>query len=207
MNDRRRGERHTLAQPGMGTMNVIQDVEITYLDTQESIVIASRRIPRGERLLLSIPDRRSGETQTRLVRAISSRLVLRGGALRREVRLVISPRDGEAVTVREPLSPGAGGGALMRRVPVRIVEVSYSGCLWESPSPLDEGTVGFVDLRRSGQYHTEAVRILRTIRANATQWPFRMAVEFLTLAPLSPDSLRGVAAMVAVAGSPLPAQR
>jgi len=51
-----------------------------------------------------------------------------------------------------------------------------------------------------GRHRTEAVRVLRTERAGG-DWPFRMAVEFLTLAPLSPDSLRGIAAVVAT-GAP-----
>jgi hypothetical protein len=207
MSERRRGERQMLAQPGMGTMSVVQDVEITHLDAIESIVIASRTIPRGERLLLTMPDTSGGESHTRLACATSSRVVLRGGALRREVRLVISPRSGDSPDAIEQFTALARrkdtiGGALMRRVPVRIVQVSTSGCLWESPSSLDEGTVGFIYLRAAGQQHSEAVRVLRTMRSALARWPYQMAVEFLTIGPLSPDSLRGVAALVAV-GTPL----
>jgi hypothetical protein len=128
--------------------------------------------------------------------------------LRREVRLLITARPGEADDAperfarledrRKPI-----GGAVIRRVPVRIVQVSTSGCMWESPSTLDEGIVGFVDVRTSGQRHTEAVRVLRTLRSMGPLWPYRMAVEFLTLGPTSPDSLRGVAALVAVSAPSL----
>ena len=207
MSERRRGERYALDQPGMGTVRVIQDVEIAHFDASESVVIAARTIPLGERLLLEIPDERGGPSNTRLARAVNSRVILRGGGLRREVRLLITTRPGEADDAaerfakleirRKPL-----GGAVIRRVPVRIVQVSSSGCLWESPSALDEGTVGFVDVRTSGQRHTEAVRILRTLHAPGPVWPYRMAVEFLTLGPTSPDSLRGVAALVAVGVPP-----
>lgn len=208
MDERRRGARHTLAQPGMGTMSVVQDVEITYLDAHDCVVIASQPIPRGERLLLSLPDPDGGESYTRLARAVDSRVALRGGALRREVMLLIAPRSGEAADTNPPFASHdqhapSMSAALMRRVPVRIVQVSYSGCLWEAPSPLDEGTVGFVDLRRSGHHQSEAVRILRTMRSDGSNWPHQMAVEFLTLFPLSPESIRGVAAMVA-AGAPFP---
>lgn len=207
MGERRRGERQMLAQPGMGTVSVVQDVEITHLDAIESVVIASRTIPHGERLLLTMPDTSGGESHTRLASATSSRVVLRDGALRREVRLAISPRPGDSRDAVEQFATlaqrkGTVGGALMRRVPVRIVQVSTSGCLWESPSSFDEGTVGFIYLRAAGQHHSEAVRVLRTIRSAITRWPYQMAVEFLTLGPLSPDSLRGVAALVAV-GTPL----
>jgi hypothetical protein len=208
MNERRRGERHRLAQPGMGTMSVVQDVEITHLDAAESVVIASRRIPRGERLLLTLPDISGGESHTRLACAASSRVVLRGAALRQEVRLLITPRAGDSADAIEQFAMQAQrgrsvSGALMRRVPVRIVQVSASGCLWESPCSLDEGAVGFVYLRASGHHHSEAVRVLRTTGSTMTRWPYQMAVEFLTLSPLSPDSLRGVAALVAV-GTPIP---
>jgi hypothetical protein len=206
MNERRRGERHTLDQPGMATMNVVQDVDVRYLDSREAVVVVSRSIPWGERLLLTIPDGHGGESHTRLARAVSSRVVVHAAALAHEVRLLIR-RTADAAGAIESLA-GFGHenvpvrGALSRRVPVRIVQVSYSGCLWESPSPLDEGTVGFVDLRTPTQHHTEAVRILRTMQSDETRWPHHMAVEFLTLFPVSPESLRSVAAMVA-AGSPL----
>ena len=71
----------------------------------------------------------------------------------------------------------------------------------DAPTPLEEGSVGFVEVRTPGQHRTEAVRILRTHRAGGSGWPYRMAVEFLTLAPLSPDSLRGIAAVIAT-GAP-----
>jgi hypothetical protein len=208
MSERRRGERVDLQQAGMGTVRVIQDVEIAHFDATEAVVIAARTIPLGERLLLEIPDQNGGLSNTRLARAVNSRVILRSGGLRHEVRLLITARAGEADDAperfarledrRKPL-----GGAVIRRVPVRIVQVSSSGCLWESPSALDEGTVGFVDVRTFGQRHTEAVRILRARRSIGPIWPFRMAVEFLTLGPTSPDSLRGVAALVAV-GAPSP---
>jgi hypothetical protein len=207
MSERRRGARYELEQPGMGTVRVIQDVEIAHFDATESVVIAARTIPLGERLLIEIPDDRGGPSHTRLARAVNSSVVLRGNGLRREVRLLITARPGEADDAaerfaleerRKPVS-----GAVIRRVPVRIVQVSSSGCLWEAPSALDEGTVGFVDVRTFGQRHTEAVRILRSLRALGPLWPYRMAVEFLTLGPTSPDSLRGVAALVAV-GAPFP---
>jgi hypothetical protein len=208
MSERRRGERYDLQHPGMGTVRVIQDVEIAHFDASESVVIAARTIPLGERLLLEIPDERGGPSNTRLARAVNSRVILRGGGLRREVRLLITARPGEADDAperfarledrRKPI-----GGAVIRRVPVRIVQVSTSGCMWESPSTLDEGIVGFVDVRTSGQRHTEAVRVLRTLRSMGPLWPYRMAVEFLTLGPTSPDSLRGVAALVAVSAPSL----
>jgi hypothetical protein len=210
MNERRRGQRNIFAQPGMGTVRVTQDVEVTCLNGMEAAVIATQTLPIGERVLLEIPDERSKVSKARLVRTVKSRFVLKNGRLRREVQLSIIGHTGvpdvreplDPMEVREPLDPmeeasPAIVGAVCRRVPVRLVEVSASGCLWDAPAPLDEGSVGFVEVRTSGHHCTEAVRILRTQRAVESVWPYRMAVEFLTLAPLSPDSLRGVAAVVA----------
>jgi hypothetical protein len=203
MSERRRGERQVLDHPGVGTMCVVQDVDVAHVDATESVVIAAHTIPRGERLLLTVPDECGAESHTRLARVASSRVVLRNGALRREVRLLISPRVGDSTVLIEQATRRAEQravirGAVIRRVPVRITEVSTSGCLWESPSSLDDGTVGWIDIRGAQHYHSEAVRVLRTQRLEALTWPYRTAVEFLTLGPLSPDSFRGVAALAAV---------
>jgi hypothetical protein len=201
MNERRRGQRNIFTQPGMGTVRVSQDVEVTRLNGTEAAVIATQSLPIGERVLLEIPDERSKVSKARLVRTVKTRFVLKDGRLRREVQLSIIGHTGvpdraEPTDPADALSPSVVG-AVSRRVPVRLVEVSASGCLWDACAPLDEGSVGFVEVRTPGHHRTEAVRILRTERAGASAWPYRMAVEFLTLAPLSPDSLRGVAAVVA----------
>lgn len=203
MGERRRSVRQVLEHPGMGTICVIQDVDITHVDAQESVVIAARTIPRGERLLLAIPDDLGGESHTRLARVANSRMVLRSGALRREVRLLMTQRAGDTTAPIEHAAwrteqRGVIRGTVIRRVPVRIVEVSTSGCLWESPSSLDDGTVGWIEIRSARQHHSEAVRIVHTKRSDEAVWPYRTAVEFLTLGPLSPESLRGVAAVAAV---------
>jgi PilZ domain-containing protein len=201
MNDRRRGERSILSQPGMGTVRVTQDVEVTRLDSMEASVITTQTLPVGERVLLEIPDERSAISKARLFRTVKTRFVFKDGRLRREVQLAIIGHTGipEPRAATEPIRVSASPmiAAISRRVPVRLVEVSTSGCLCDAPTPLEEGSVGFVEVRTPGQQRTEAVRILRTQRAGGTSWPYRMAIEFLTLGPLSPESLRGVAAVIA----------
>ena len=81
---------------------------------------------------------------------------------------------------------------------MRIVEVSASGCLWESPSTLEDGAVAWVQIRSARQSHNEAVRVVHTRQSEQSTWPYRTAVEFLTLGPSSPESFRGVAALAAV---------
>jgi len=185
----------------MGTVRVTQDVEVTRLDSMEASVITTQTLPVGERVLLEIPDERSAISKARLFRTVKTRFVFKDGRLRREVQLAIIGHTGvpEARPAAEPIRVSTSPmiAAISRRVPVRLVEVSTSGCLCDAPTPLEEGSVGFVEVRTLGQQRTEAVRILRTQRAGGTSWPYRMAIEFLTLAPLSPESLRGVAAVIA----------
>ena len=98
--------------------------------------------------------------------------------------------------------PGLAMATLIRRVPVRVVEASTAGCVFESPSALIEGTVGFVQTRTSTHDCSEAVRVRRTSETSDTAWPYRMAAEFLTLGPASPDSLRGLATIMRVGPPP-----
>jgi len=189
----------------MGTVRVTQDVEVTRLDSMEAAVITTQTLPLGERVLLEIPDERSAISKARLFRTVKTRFIFKDGRLRREVQLSIIGHTGvpEARAATEPIRMSGSPmiAAIIRRVPVRLVEVSASGCLCDAPTPLEEGSVGFVEVRTPGQHRTEAVRILRTQRAGGTSWPYRMAVEFLTLAPLSTESLRGIAAVIAT-GTP-----
>jgi len=206
MNDRRRGVRNVLPQPGIATVRVIQDVEVARLGCTDAAVITTQPLPIGERVLLEISDERHTTWKARLFRAVSTRFVFRDGLLRREVGLSIvgQPAAADARVSNEPARMPSGPliAAISRRLPVRLVEVSRSGCLCDSPASLDRGCVGFVDVRTPGRHHSEAVRILRSQRAENAIWPYRIALEFLTLAPLSPESLRGVAAIVATGASP-----
>lgn len=203
MSERRRSARQILEHPGMGTICVIQDVDISHIDAKEAVVIAAGAIPAGERLLLSIPDDLGGDTHTHVARVAHSRVVVRDGALRSEVRLLIAERAGDSAaaigqSARRMEQRCVVRGSLSRRVPMRIVEVSASGCLWESPSTLEDGAVAWVQIRSARQSHNEAVRVVHTRQSEQSTWPYRTAVEFLTLGPSSPESFRGVAALAAV---------
>src|SRR4026208_1812701 len=94
MNDRRRGERNILSQPGMGTVRVTQDVEVTRLDSMEASVITTQTLPVGERVLLEIPDERSAISKARLFRTVKTRFVFKDGRLPREVQLSIIGHTG-----------------------------------------------------------------------------------------------------------------
>jgi len=202
MSERRRGHRIPFVAPGMGTLRVTQDVEVSRLDSVHAAVVTVQPLPAGERVLLEIPGE-GGAVSARLARTGKSRFTLKDGRLQREIQLSMIGNAVVPDASERGEEPTPFVAAVSRRMPVRLVEVSASGCLWDAPAPLEEGRVGYVEVRTAYHYHSEAVRIVRTFRPAGSQWPYRMAVEFLTLAPLSPESLRGVAAIVAARASSL----
>jgi hypothetical protein len=200
MIERRRAERCHLVDPGVGTMRMVQDIEIVHLGSNQAVVIAAGPLPRGERLLLEIPVARHSSPCTVLVRVIDNRVVMDDGSLRRQVRLqpvqrISRGRGFLGVTIPQGRSIM---GALIRRVPVRIMEASTAGCVFESPTLVIEGAVGFVQMRTSTEDCSEAVRVRRTSQTFNAVWQYRMAAEFLTLGPTSPQSLRGLATVMTV---------
>jgi len=201
MAERRRGSRYRLTEPGMGRLCIVQDVEISQLD-EASAIVTGGNIPPGERLLLDIPDEREGAPCTRLALAVEQLVRIGDDGLRRDVRLKILSRSGEAerfnpcfVTVDAATRPVIG--AVIRRVPIRVIEISVSGCVWETPARLDVGTVGFVEVQGGHGCRSEAVRLLRSSKLPGTIWQYQAAAEFLTLGPVSVESLRGVATIIA----------
>jgi hypothetical protein len=203
MNERRRAARFLLADPGVGSLRMVQDVEITYVGSHQAVVVAPSALPNGERLLLEIPAARHASPYTVLAHVADNRVVMDDGSLRREVRLKLvdaTRRNRGFGGVQIPRGRSVMG-ALIRRVPVRVVEASTAGCVFESPSNVIEGSVGFVWMRTAIREHSEAVRVRRTSQTSDLLWQYRMAAEFLTLGPISPESLRGFATIV-TAGPP-----
>jgi hypothetical protein len=182
---------------------MVQDVEITYIGSRQAVVVAPAALPSGERLLLEIPTASRATPCLVLVHVVDNRVVMDDGSLRWQVRLNRvrrTPRDrgfeGVLIPRGRPVT-----GALIRRLPVRVVQTSTAGCVFESRSMVIEGSVGFIRMRSAIHEHSEAVRVLRMSQSSNSVWHYRMAAEFLTLGPKSPDSFRGVATIMSV-GSP-----
>lgn len=205
MNERRCGERQVVTPPGVGLLRVFQDVEVVGLDVEQAVVVSKQAIPIGERVRLEIADPRGVRAQAWLARAVSTRVVTRDNMLHHETHLSLVRSPG-VPAVSDPwtdpwFAPRAG--AVVRRVPLQLLEFSRSGALWQCPTPVDEQVVGFIDVRASHDHRSEAVRIVRAWRAAEHTWSYRLAVEFLTVVQPSPESLRGVAALMTV-GAPSP---
>jgi hypothetical protein len=84
-------------------------------------------------------------------------------------------------------------GALVRRLPIRVVDISAVGCLLESALPVDAGTVALLALQIGGRRYVDAIRITRSVRLSGGIWTYRFGAEMLALTPPSVHTLRRVA--------------
>lgn len=85
-------------------------------------------------------------------------------------------------------------GALVRRVPAAVIDVSASGCLLETHAPLKPGTVGLLEVDDGGLGHREVVRVCHSRERAGASMPFRAGTEFLVLDAAASPSVRHKAA-------------
>jgi hypothetical protein len=85
-------------------------------------------------------------------------------------------------------------GALVRRVPATLVNVSRHGCLIETTVPLAPGVVGSLRIEGQDQQDAETIRICRLLDKRGGALPFCAGSEFLILDAPSSASLRHRAA-------------
>jgi hypothetical protein len=72
-------------------------------------------------------------------------------------------------------------GVVVRRVAVRVVDLSASGCLLESSVRLSEGAVGTLHLTVDGRRYQETLRVSRLAATAGRSRPYRVGAQFLTL--------------------------
>jgi hypothetical protein len=84
-------------------------------------------------------------------------------------------------------------GALVRRVPATVVNVSARGCLIQTAAPLLPGDVGLLEVD-TDDGRTEVVRVCHSIERPGGALPYCAGTEFLVLDAASPTSIRGRAA-------------
>jgi hypothetical protein len=76
---------------------------------------------------------------------------------------------------------------LMRELFVRIINISESGCLFESRRRLAVGTVGALRLRFGAEDYRDHFEV---VRCNATEDVYHVAVRFLWTTPRHGRSIR-----------------
>ena len=72
-------------------------------------------------------------------------------------------------------------GVVVRRVAVRVVDLSATGCLLESSVRLNEGAVGTLHLTVDGRRYRETLRIARVASTAGRSGANQAGAQFLTL--------------------------
>jgi hypothetical protein len=97
-------------------------------------------------------------------------------------------------TLERILSAGCSVGVLGRKVPVRVLNISESGCLVESLRHIEEGSIGRLWLSFNRERYVDDVLIRRCQRIEGAGHLFHVAGEFVWASPPREGSLRMIAA-------------
>ena len=81
-------------------------------------------------------------------------------------------------------------GVLQRDIDARTLNVSGSGCLLETASPVDEGTVAQLRMRIGGVEYRDDVRVIRCSRVEGAGATHHVGVEFAWTTQPGARSLR-----------------
>jgi hypothetical protein len=202
MSERRRANRFIVPESGHGSLRLMQDVYLEHTTPDAVVVISDVAVSQGEELALELP-RELGTRSVVPVRVTASNALRVGETRRHRVNLAILPglpgtgtdaemRDGPA---RSPIKvPLPAIGVLIRRVPVRIRDVSAVGCLLESVDALPDGGIGLLEIPAGGESQCETLRVCRSTRFPGSAWPWRSGAHFLALGAPPQISVRNIVA-------------
>lgn len=95
-------------------------------------------------------------------------------------------------TLKAVLSAHDLVAVLGREVPVRVVDISTSGCLLESESRLDAGVMGTLRVSYDGQQYVDDVRVMRCNTCEGASGLYQMGAAFLWTTRPDHKSLRRV---------------
>lgn len=96
-----------------------------------------------------------------------------------------------------PLEPRRATGVIVRRVPVRVADISATGCMLESGLGIREGAVGTLRLTVDGRRYRETLRVTRVTAVSGSGGRHQVGAQFLTLGA-SRRALRHLAASMNV---------
>jgi hypothetical protein len=180
-------------------------------DAATLVIIGEASAVVGEWLVLDVAG--AGGAATLRVRVAGSRPVVVDGAVRYALSVILldeaqaalgvdsrSPSPGRD-TLPEILSANDLVGVLARDVPVRVMNVSGSGCLVETTLRIDEGTTATLRVRIDGQEHRDPVQIMWCHRLAGSGETWRVGAEFLWTDVPDRRSLRRLASRLQQPGS------
>jgi len=200
MSERRRTSRFVIPEFTEATFRIMQDVRVEQSVGRRIVLVTAAPLRSGESMLLELP-RAQGLRSVVPVHVVDCAPAWVGEA-RRHRSVLLSDLPPDALPERgvpgklfkTPPVALPALGILVRRVGVRIRDVSMSGCLLESVDVLDEGMVGQLEIAVGHETHNEALRVCRSSRNIGSPWPWRAGAHFLALNAPAPASVRNVAA-------------
>ncbi len=80
--------------------------------------------------------------------------------------------------------------SLVAQVPLLVIDISNSGCLFESHEPVEPGRIGTLRLALNGGWYVEEVRITRCTAVSGRGSTYHLGAEFLRTRRLQDQSLR-----------------
>ena len=213
MSGRRRHDRFEIADPWDGSLRLLREVVLGTAAGGGVTVISHTAAAVDEVMRLDV----RGRTATAFrVKVTDSRPVAQDGSVRHAVHFAVLP-DGEgglalcgrpaatgtAHDVAAVLAPPGAVGVLTRNLPVRMRNVSASGCLLESASAIEEGTVARLRIRVAHREFRDDVRVIRCRRVEGAGSTHHVGVDFVWTTQPGVRSLRwGLRTFSARAGVP-----
>lgn len=201
MGNRRSANRFVVPDAAQATLRLMQDVWVERVSTRSVLVVSDEALRVGEELELELPCELGMRAAVRVMVEAVTPATSNERRRHRLVLRILTPPQG-----RHTVPPPGGGysvpsvrhlpaiGVLVRHIPVRVRDVSVSGCLMDSPDALPEGAVALIEVVLEGEPHAETVRICRAVRIPGGAYPWRAGAQFLGLGAPPPASVRNLVA-------------
>ncbi len=178
MLDRRQHPRSALHESLSGTLRLVEDVVLESFGISEITIVST--VPARPDQHLAIAPFGGAPISTLNVVVTDSTPAVVDGVLRHRVRLRIVDTD--------PSQRARLLGALIRQLPVRVLDMSAGGCLLESNVPVGHGTGGEVHVEVDGQLKSDVLRVCRCQLVPGAGSVFRLGAQFSS--PGGPQSMR-----------------
>jgi hypothetical protein len=200
MSGRRRDDRFEIADPWGGTLRLLREVVLGSPSDDGVTVISHTAAAVDEVMRLDV---RGSAAMAFRVQVTDSRPVTYDGSVRHAVHVAVLPGAqgapalarrytpaGSTLDVAAILAAPDAVGVLTRDLAVRMRNVSASGCLLESASAIEEGTVARLRIRIAEREFRDDVRAIRCRRVEGAGSTHHVGVEFVWTTQPGARSLR-----------------
>ncbi len=168
MLDRRKHPRSALADALPGMLRLVEDVVLENFGGSEMTVVSG--VPARSDQCLAITPVGGAAPSALDVQVTESTPAVVDGVLKHRLRLrVLAERN---------VHPPRLLGALVRQIPVRVLDMSLGGCLLESNVPVGHGTGGDLHVDVNGGTTSDGLRVCRCRLIHGAGAVFRLGAEF-----------------------------